>query len=387
VKALAIAGVSLRRLFRDRTNIFFVIVSPLLFLFVLGLVFGAGQAPQLGVVDTGEGPLAQRLTEALGADDRIEVVRFDDVEALRTDVERGLVNGGLVIPEDYDARLRDGTPVTLEWLAREGEANAASLAIWVRSVVSGEAALLRAAQFGQAEGVGDLDQSLQAVEQIDRAGPGVTVAVTTTGEEIFPEGLNQFAPLAPSLLLLFVFLTSLTAALGVIEARRLGVVSRMLTTPTAVGTVVAGEALGRFGIALAQGLIVIVGSALLFGVDWGDPLGAAVVLLLFCGAGSGAAMLIGASFRTEGPAMGVSLALGLGLAAIGGAMVPLEVLSQTAQTVARLTPHAWGYEAFAALVRHGAGITDIAPQLGVLAGFAVVLFALGIWRLRQALTR
>src|SRR5690606_16845599 len=177
VKALAIAGVSLRRPFRDRTNIFFVIVSPLLFLFVLGLLFGGGQAPQLGVVGTGEGPLAQRLIAALSADDRIEVVRFDDVDALRTNVERGLVNGGLVIPEDYDARLRDGTQVTLEWLAREGEGNAASLAVWVRSVVSSEAALLRTAQFGQAEGVGDLDQNLQAVEQIDRAGGGATVAV------------------------------------------------------------------------------------------------------------------------------------------------------------------------------------------------------------------
>src|SRR5690606_2255281 len=296
-------------------------------------------------------------------------------------------NGGLVIPEDYDATLRGGAQVTLAWLARSGEGNAVSLEVWVRSVVSGEAALLRAAQFGQAEGAGDLDQNLLAVEQIDRAGGGVTVTVTTTGEEIFPSGLNQFAPLAPSLLLLFVFLTSLTAALGVIQARRLGVVTRMLATPTPTGTVVAGEALGRFGVALAQGLIVIVGSGLLFGVDWGDPLGAAAVLLLFCGVGSGAAMLIGALFRNEGPALGVSLGLGLGLAAIGGLMVPLEVLGETAQTVARFTPQAWGYDAYAELVRHGAGVTDIAPQLGVLAGFAVGLFALGIWRLRHALTR
>jgi len=387
VKALAIAGVSLRRLFRDRSNIFFVIVAPLLFLLVLGLLFGGGQGPQLGVVDAGAGPLSTRLTEALAGDDRIEVVRYDEVEALRTDVERGLVNGGLVIPEDYDATLRGGAQVTLAWLARSGEGNAVSLEVWVRSVVSGEAALLRAAQFGQAEGAGDLDQNLLAVEQIDRAGGGVTVTVTTTGEEIFPSGLNQFAPLAPSLLLLFVFLTSLTAALGVIQARRLGVVTRMLATPTPTGTVVAGEALGRFGVALAQGLIVIVGSGLLFGVDWGDPLGAAAVLLLFCGVGSGAAMLIGALFRNEGPALGVSLGLGLGLAAIGGLMVPLEVLGETAQTVARFTPQAWGYDAYAELVRHGAGVTDIAPQLGVLAGFAVGLFALGIWRLRHALTR
>lgn len=65
----------------------------------------------------------------------------------------------------------------------------------------------------------------------------------------------------------------------------------------------AGEALGRFAVALTQGLVIMVGSALLFGVGWGDPLGAGV-LLLFCLVGSGAAMLLGSLFRTEGPAIG-----------------------------------------------------------------------------------
>src|SRR5690606_8630637 len=80
VKALAVAGVRLRRLVRGRSNIFFGIGAPLLVLLVLGLLFGGGQGPQLGVVDAGAGPLSPRLTEALAGDDRIEVVRYDEVE-------------------------------------------------------------------------------------------------------------------------------------------------------------------------------------------------------------------------------------------------------------------------------------------------------------------
>ena len=49
--------------------------------------------------------------------------------------------------------------------------------------------------------------------------------------------------------------------MALIETRRLGL---------------AGEALGHFAIALVQGLIVMIGSALIFGVNWGNPFGAAL---------------------------------------------------------------------------------------------------------------
>lgn len=59
------------------------------------------------------------------------------------------------------------------------------------------------------------------------------------------------------------------------------------------------------------------------------------------------------------------------------------MLGGTAQIVARSTPHAGGYDAYADLVRRGAGLTDIAP---LLACFAAVLFTAGIWRLRRSIT-
>ncbi|QSB12711.1 ABC transporter permease [Natronosporangium hydrolyticum] len=386
MKMLAIAGLNLRRLFRYRPNVFFVIIGPLLFLLVLGMLFGGSQPVRIGVVDGG-GPLAERLTDALAEDDRVELTRFDDHAELQTELERGLLNAGVVIPDDYDQVVGDGEQAAVRYLARADDPLAADLGVWVRSVIPQEAALLRAAQFGAQEHGAPVDQHLRAAESAAATMPGIEVAVTTTGEAQIPEGLSQFAPMAPSLLLLFVFFTSLMAALGLVEARRLGVITRMTATPTPIRTLVAGEALGRFAVALTQGLIVLLGSALLFGVDWGDPIGAAAVLVLFCLVGSGAAMLLGALFRNEGAAMGVGMGLGLGLAALGGTMLPLELLSDQVQTIAKATPHAWGYEAYSELVRHGGTVTDILPQLGALAGFAAVLFTLGAWQLQRSLTR
>ena len=65
----------------------------------------------------------------------------------------------------------------------------------------------------------------------------------------------------------------------------------------------------------------------------------------------------------------------------------MRIFSPTLYNVAHITPHAWGIGAFEQLTMNSATIGDILPQLAVLAGFAVVMIALGAWRLRAALTR
>jgi ABC-2 type transport system permease protein len=67
-------------------------------------------------------------------------------------------------------------------------------------------------------------------------------------------------------------------------------------------------------------------------------------------------------------------------------MVPLEVFSPAMRRVAHTTPQAWGNDAFAKLVGHGASIAGIAPQLGILAAYAAVLLTLVAWRLRRVMS-
>lgn len=78
-----------------------------------------------------------------------------------------------------------------------------------------------------------------------------------------------------------------------------------------------------------------------FGIDWGDRLGATVLVTALALVSSGAGMLLGATVRTPEQSLGIGLLAGLGLAALGGAMLPLELFSGTIRTMAHLTPHAW----------------------------------------------
>lgn len=381
MKLLAIAGTGLRRMFRDRSNYFFVFVLPLGIILILGSLFGSGAAPTMGVVapDT---ELARRLVEELEQAPGVELVRFDDEEALVRAVERSDVQAGVHIPSNLDVRLAVGDPADIGFVARPDSVGP-QLQGAVRAIVAEFSSEVVAARLVG----GDLAAEVVAAQARSASLPAVSVDTTTVGEAVFPSTLGQFDLGASSQLVLFMFLTGLTGSAAMIQSRQLGVARRMLATPTPSPVIVTGEGLGRFAVVLVQGAYIVVVTLVVFGVDWGDPLGAMAIMVLFGLTAAGAAMLMGSVFRNDQQAGGVGVLLGLGLAALGGAMVPIEVMPATMQRVAKVTPHAWALDAFAVLIRRGGGVADILPQLGVLAAYSAVLLFLAAWRFRRVLTR
>lgn len=382
---LRIAGVNLRRTLRDKTNLVFLVLFPLLLIMVLGLAFGGTYAPRLAVVVTGSNAWSEQFVTTLEATEGIDVQRFDGRSDAVRAVEEGKVEGVLVVPANYDLALRDGQDVTLAYVSRS-DRTAQQLGTIVAAVVDQQSSRFSVARILQAEVGGDLDTTLGLTDATATAVPDVGVRTSTTGEAIFPETTGRFDLGASGQLLLFIFVTSMTASTALIETRKLGVSRRMFATPTSVRSIVAGEALGRVAIAVLQGVVIMAGSALLFGVSWGSPLVAVLLMLAFAVAAGGAGMLMGSLASSTEQAIALGLLLALGMGALGGSMMPLEFFSPTMNTVAHLTPHAWAADGFAELVRHDGGLSDVLNELGVLFAYGAVLFAAASWGLRRTIT-
>jgi ABC-2 type transport system permease protein len=384
-KVVVIAVTNLRRTFRIRTNIFTTFLFPMLLILILGATFGGSATPRLGVVSHGSAPLEAALLKQLEQTPRLHVVRVADTNALVTQIARGQLVAGLVVPSGYDASITGGSNVALDYRARLDQSSQ-QLVEAVRGAVAKQATLLGAARFAVTERAAtNFPAGLAAANTAAPSVPAVAVTQTVAGKAQLSATLGQFDESAWTELLLFLFLTSLTGALGLIETRRLGLSRRMLSTPTSPATVIAGETLGRCLNGIVQAFVIIFGSAVFFGVKWGQPIGVVAIVALFVVVSSGAGIFFGTLFRNEQQVVGVSLLTGLGLAALGGCMVPLEVFSPTMKRVAHITPHAWANDAFAKLAS-GASITSIGTQLAVLGAFAAALLALATWRLRHTLT-
>lgn len=384
MKPLLIAGTNLRRFVRDRSNIFFVLIFPLALVLVIGLQFGEQQDPRVGLVGA-DGTVGRSIAERLAAADQIDLRLRDDPDELFDDVASGVLDAGVVLPDGLDDIVQRDAPLEVQF-ANTNEGIGPQL----RAIVQDAIARATAEQTAVIDAVGrglDEPRARALAAQLGSGPDLIEVRTITTGERLFPEDLAGFDIGAPNQLVLFVFLTALTGSTALIQTRRLRLSARMLATPTPLRSIIAGEALGRFAVAAVQGVYILVASSLLFGVDWGDVPGAIAVLTMFAAVGAAAAMLAGSLFRSDQQAAGITIIVSLALAALGGAMLPIELFNDTLLSIAKFTPHYWAIDALSELIRHDGTILDIGRQLGVLALFALGIGVVAIWQARRTLTR
>lgn len=369
----AIVSTALLRVVRDRLGLFFIVALP----FIVILLFGVGGEQTrsgLPVGMAGDGPFADALLDALEKEATLSVRTYRDGDALTAAVRRQDLVGGIVLVSG------DASGAEVRWVGDPAAEAGPAARVAVASAIADLDAKITAArvvgdQLGipveQARAAADAagDEPLLAVEEVD------------TGGESFRFGVDEAAQ---NNLVLFTFITSLFGGVALIESRRLGTTRRMFATPVSSGTILFGETTARFVIAVGQALIILVGASLLFGAQWGSPIGVTVVVALFSLVGTGAAMLFGASLSNAEQAGAVTAPLGIALGMLGGAMWPLEIVPPAMQAVGRATPHAWAIDALRTVARDGT-LADVVVPLMVLAGFAIVLLALATWRLRMTL--
>lgn len=390
-QSLTIAGVAVLRVVRDRGNLFFVFVFPLLLVLLVGSQFGV-QAPdlRLGVVANDVGELGEELVDGITDLEQVTVEPQSSTDALLAAVDAGEVDGGLVLPDGYDDALRAGgrQGVVLEYVAT-ADGNGPALQALLVPVVGAQSQRVALADTVRVLTPADFATALAEADAALGVLPDITVERSEVGSGTLDEafaGLGRFDLGAVQQLLLFVFLTSLTSAAALLQSREYGVTRRLLAHPTTAGRIVRGEALGRLGVGLVQGLYMIVGTRVLFGVDWGNPVASVAILLVFATASAGAGLLVGAMAANQSQAAAVGIGLGLAVAAFGGSMLPLELIPDGVRTISWLTPHAWAYDAYAEVLRRGGGLVDVLPQLGVIAGMAAVLLGVAATMLRRRLT-
>lgn len=386
--ARAIATIALneiRLITRDRTALFFIVALPTAIMFIIGSTFGSMESFQVGVVDRDGTAASRDLVDALGGGEGIDVERFDSLDALRREVRTGTAGAGVVIPAGYGAAL--GTPdgATVELIADPSSGSAAATQAAVRGAV-GDVAVRVAAAGAASEATGaDAATSQELADRLagDLPFAGVRTESVDDGEEAT---LGSFSYTVPSNLVLFTFINTIVAGSFLANERRQGITRRMLATPHGTGTILAGIGAARLLFALLQSAVIVGIGAVVFGVSWGDPVGATLLVVAFAVVATGVGLLVGAVVDDPDQAQAAGIPIAIALGMLGGCMWPLEIVPPVMRTIGHVAPHAWAMDGWIALVFDGEGVGGIVPQLAVLAAFAVVLGLAARWRLLRALT-
>ena len=383
-KAFVIATVDLRSMATDRQAMFFILALPLAIILIVGFVVRADDdRVNLGVVPAASGALAAQLVHALETAPTVDAHRFATPAALDVAVRRGEVDVGVVVPAGYDRDVRAGRPARIPFVALAANAAVPAQRRAVDAITTREAAVARAARLAAAGGTVSFEDALATARRLDGEADHSRAALRTVGDR-HDRFIDGVAYTAPANLILFMFINSLAAAGALATARSLGVTRRMLATPTPAGVVLTGAVLGRLAVSLLQAAVIVGAGTILFGVDWGSPLGLGALVLSFALVSTGAAVLVGATLSSLEQAIAASVPLGIGLGMLGGCMWPLAIVGEGMRKIGHVTPHAWAVDALMGLAQHR-GLGAIATDLAVLTGFALVLLAVATNRLRRSL--
>jgi ABC-2 type transport system permease protein len=382
--ALALAIAELKRVTRDRTFLFFLIVLPILVILLVGLTTASSTSIRIALVPGPSTPLATQLVYDLEANPALKTQRFttraQGVDALR----RGEVEAVVVVPPTLDADLKSAAATRIPVLVTGDVQSSQAAVTAVSSVVARHGATVQAAKFATAHSKRSFEQNLATTRLLQQETPETPVRtdVVNRKSNYLPLGYNYSAP---TMLVLFVFINALAGGAAMIQTRRYGIFARALAAPIRPRDLVLGETLCYLTLALGQALLIVLAGAVLFGVSWGDPLAAAALIGLWALVGTGAGMVSGTLFRTPEQASAIGPAVGIAFGMLGGCMWPLEIVPQSVRLVGHATPHAWAVDAWVTLVSRGGGLADIAGYLAILAGYAVVLLAIASLRLRHSL--
>jgi ABC-type multidrug transport system permease subunit len=200
--------------------------------------------------------------------------------------------------------------------------------------------------------------------------PSIAIhAVTNRGEAI---PFDILAYIAPGMALMFLMYTTSYGGRVLLAERSQGTLPRLLVSPTTSAQVLGGKVFGTFLTGAAQMFILILASTLLFGLQWGDPLGILALVLAAVFGATGWGLLVTAIARTPGQASWIGTAIMLIFGLLGGSFISLENMPGWFRLVSRITPNAWGLDGFSTLAMGGA-LGDILPALLALLGMGALL--------------
>jgi ABC-2 type transport system permease protein len=144
-----------------------------------------------------------------------------------------------------------------------------------------------------------------------------------------------------------------------------------------------GTISGQVLIALGQMALLLAFGILVMQVNWGQNIGA-LVLILFASALAAAALgtMLGAFVKNENQANGLSIMIGMLMALLGGCWYPLELFPAPVQNIVKILPTTWSMQGMLDVALRGTDIAGILPEVGVLMGFTFVFFVFGLLRFR-----
>lgn len=358
----------LKLTYKDKMFLFWLLVFPLIFIFIFGLAFrdmstGDSQVT-LNILDKDKSFLSKTFIEELVTEKyAVKVFEKDEEKLFRT----------LVIPEGFSKSVFSGEKVELKLEQEQGnslEAMQTAYSHVLKAIIK----ILAKIVMVSPESPADFEEKLPQLNWERRI-----ILRTELGGELktIPSGYTHSVPGSTVVFLLFTVM--MYGGVNLLEERRKGQLERIYLSPATFGSIIGGKWLGRIIIGMSQIFILFVLGKYLFGIYLGPSLPALFLTsLFFCATVAGMSMLFGSIIKKEEILIVFNILFVNLMAALGGCWWPIELVPKGMKTAGMIFPSGWIMDAYSKLIFYGYGLETILLNMAVLAGFTVLFLFLAI---------
>jgi linearmycin/streptolysin S transport system permease protein len=405
--SLAVASKELLIVLKDKGVLAVYFLMPLLFASLLGMAFGnvGNEEQQIEIpvllVNQGGGSYGAMLAGGLKDTEVLVVEEVADASVADARVAVGDAAAALIIPAGFSATIDAGEPVEVTLIKDPTQQEAASIVAGIANQAMAEIGMLGELRYGIHAVLAqspDYDKAPQElVQAIEAQTLGVlwtqvqqmrqNPLIATQGEAVAgAQELQPWNPITyyvPSFTVAFAFFLIGQMAAILLREKEEGTFRRLLSSPMPRSSIIGGKMLAYVIVVFLQVIVLFSAGYALFKMPLGgSPLGLVLLTLALALASSSLGMLLGALCANSKQADRLGMVLGFVLLALGGSIFPLFRAGGFMGILSRLTPSAWGIEGYMGLVADNWTLAQAAPNILALLGFAVVFFAVAVWRFR-----
>ena len=406
-----------KRLFRDKASLFWVIVWPIIWILMTAYVFapmaqGTPVTLSLGVVveDNTTGPFnATTLLEVLGKVEYngtrlFRVKTYPNTSSLVEAIRKGYMDAGIIVPQGFSKNITFGQ-AHLEVLIGASGSYKSSIAYAVLSTFISELnkriGLMKAnitlsyirMYFNTTPPWWNTSSTgMDFYEAMEEYYRGLASPINASIRYVKPESVANRGRIigwytigAVGMMLLY---TGFNIGAGIVVSEREGgVLRRILSQPISEGELLVGKILGSTTSMLIASIIAILAGYAVGAEIYWNPLRLAhwvAVLMLVVGTllSIGLGILLSLLAKTPSGASSLGTALGLLLAFTAGVWFPKEWMPGPLQLLADYFPVTWSLDAMRGILLYNRGLSEVSGQVlgSLMALVAVYVMAIFIYK-------
>ena len=364
-----IAWKDLMELYRNKLGLIMLVLMPIFMMSMVGFIYPSDTSishVSVALVNEDKGDGSAMLITALekmnNSTGMMTITNASSPDEVRDMIQRGDVEGGIVIASNFTSSLMSGKQGTITIVTDQSNPQMSTL---LQTVLK------------------------EVFEQIGQQLTGIVKPYNVQTEGAVPGHFSYFNFIAPGLMAMTVMMSVMTGLPAAIShEKEVGTLDGMMAAPINRLAIILGKTLAQTARGLLQGILILTLAVALFGVTvHGSILLLFALLLLGVFSFVGFGIVITSFAKDQETAMMIMMTLMFPMMFLSGVFFPIQQMPWYMQGISKFLPLTYATTALRKVMVLGAGVPMITTELAVLIGFGVVMTTIAVPVFKRAMTK